>query len=46
MLDNNTVQEQSGMNHENDFDLWVCCEDDWTCMAAMSDLRRDINDCT
>lgn len=45
-VDNNSVQEQCTMNHENDFDLWVCCEDKRVCMAAMSDFRLDINDCT
>lgn len=45
-LDSNSVQEQCSMNHENDFDLWVCCEDKWMWMTAMSDFRLDINDCT
>lgn len=44
-LDNNSVREQCGMNHKDDFDLWLLREDKWMCVRWVI-FRLDINGCT
>lgn len=38
-LDNVSVQEQCGMNHRDDFDLRLCCKDEWVCVSLVCDSK-------